>query len=243
MKNIYRTFIWTYNYILDFIIPRFCVGCQKEHEILCQECFDASYQKWANCLVCGTRNMTGSFCLGNCRKQAPLALKKVYWVGKYDDILKKAVSQLKYRKRQELMDPLGKLVAKKFFQYSAHLNSNKYCIVPIPLHPNKQNERGFNQSELIARAFAKETGIQLRTDLLRKIVNTAPQAKTSNKNERMKNLKNTFEANSEVFKINNERTILLIDDVSTTGATLFHASNALSIAGATNIIGIVVAHG
>ncbi len=253
MQNIYRTFIQTYQYILDFIIPRYCAGCGKERDALCKACRDNSYQKWANCLVCGARNMTGSFCAGSCRKQTPTALKKVYWAGKYDNILKTAISQLKYKKRTELAHPLGSLLTKKFIEYSKKIDPNNYVVVPIPLHHTKQSERGFNQAELIARSFAKETSIEMRLDILKKIINTKAQAKTPNRQERMQNLENAFmvDINSKSDLNSNygsrtsttSRTIILIDDVSTTGATLFHASRALSAAGVIKIIGLVVAHG
>lgn len=246
MQNLYRTFIRTYDFILDFIIPRYCVGCGKERDTLCEICGDSAYQKWANCLLCGTRNMTGSFCAGTCRKQTPTALKKVYWVGRYDGILKKAISQLKYKKRQELSLPLGRLVAKKFLQYAENVGPNNYLVVPIPLHTDRQNERGFNQAELIARVFANQTGISMQTKFLKKIINTRAQAKIANRNERIQNLRDAFFADTSNYGSPTSivaTTIILVDDVSTTGATLFHASQALANAGVKNIIGIVVAHG
>lgn len=245
MQNAYRTFIRTYNYILDFVIPRFCVGCHKEHEIFCNECARVVYQTWANCLLCDSRNMTGAFCEGSCKKQAPQILKNVYWVGRYDDTLKVAISQLKYRKRQELAKPLGALIAKKFSQYHNNFEPDHYRIVPIPLHPDRQKERGFNQAELIAITLSKITNIEVEKDFLKKVVNTSAQAKTSNRIERMDNLRDAFVAKTNDGSRTSiiSKTIILVDDVATTGATLFHASKALSNAGVKNIVGIVVAHG
>lgn len=242
MQNLYRTFIRTYDLILDFVIPRYCVGCGKERDALCGTCTNNAYQKWANCLLCGARNMTGDFCKGSCRKQTPTALKKVYWVGKYDGALKKAISQLKYKKRQELALPLGRLVARKFLQYAENFDPNNYVIVPIPLHQSRQHERGFNQAELIAHVFANQTGIRLQTKFLQKVKNTGAQAKIANRKERMENLENAFVAN-DGSPTSIKSIVILIDDVSTTGATLFHASKALAAVGVKNIIGVVVAHG
>lgn len=188
--------------------------------------------------------MTGTFCAGNCRKQTPIVLKKVYWAGRYDDVLKKAIGQLKYKKQTALAVPLGKLLAKKFAAYFDNFDPNDFSIVPIPLHPAKENERGFNQAELIACSFANKTGIKIKTGVLKKIINTKAQAKIADKNERIKNLENAFAVdNDNSLTSIIHTTVILVDDVSTTGATLFHASKALSAAGIKNIVGTVVAHG
>ncbi|MDP2668721.1 MAG: double zinc ribbon domain-containing protein [bacterium] len=129
-----------------------------------------------------------------------------------------------------------------------------FLAIPIPLHFKRQYERGFNQAELLAREFSKITGIAMRNDILKKIKETPAQVEVQNKELRLKNLENAFEVSLPPHRpsllrrgaeggVVLEKTIILIDDVSTTGATLMHAATALKNAGAKEIVGFVVAHG
>ncbi len=128
-------------------------------------------------------------------------------------------------------------------------NASSFAVVPIPLHFKKEYERGFNQAELLAQEFSKISNIPLLTNLLLKIKETPAQVKVENKDLRIKNLEGAFALNPK--QLNhlitaqqiNYSTIILIDDVATTGATLFHASRALEPLGAKEIVGLVVAHG
>ncbi|OGF82464.1 hypothetical protein A2924_01250 [Candidatus Giovannonibacteria bacterium RIFCSPLOWO2_01_FULL_44_16] len=280
--------------VLDLIIPRKCAGCGMQAEIFCRQCVNASYTPRTACLFCGQRNLMGEVCV-SCRRQAKTPLKRVFWAGRYDGELKKAVWALKYGKRRETAKPLGELLARKFFSitleaeiFSSHLTLSTgaptriqkssqlphflakppgkkspslksdfpgksdffpgdfedggFAVIPIPLHFKKQYERGFNQAELLAREFCKITGLPLLTDVLQKTKETQEQVKVENKELRLTNMEDAFEV-SLGNPIAKRLNIILIDDVSTTGATLTHAANALKNAGAKNIIGLVVAHG
>jgi len=121
-------------------------------------------------------------------------------------------------------------------------SETSFAVIPIPLHFKKEYERGFNQAELLAREFCKITSIPLLTSVLKKTKETQEQVKVENKELRLTNLENAFSV-SLSNPVAKWPTIILIDDVSTTGATLTHAGNALKEAGAKNIIGLVVAHG
>ena len=243
IQNIYRTFIWTFHHFSDFVIPRFCVGCGAEHETFCEKCRAAAFRRGANCLVCGARNATGALCAGSCKKLAPSSLKNIFWAGSYDETIKNTVWQLKYKKRAELASPLGIFLADKWMERQKSYEPVSFIAVPIPLHPAKRTERGFNQAELIAQTFSQRTNIEVALDILRKVKETGSQAKTANRADRLQNLKDAFAVNADVLKKYDGKTIILIDDVATTGATLIHASSALTSAGAKNIIGLVAAHG
>lgn len=193
--------------------------------------------------MCGARNIDGALCAGTCKKLAPAALKKIYWAGKYDDILRNAIWQLKYKKRTELAPLLGILMANKWTEREKNYEPSQFVIVPIPLHPVKMIARGFNQTELIAQSFSQKTHIALATDILHKTKETEAQATTANKADRFRNLRDVFATDASALKKYNGKTIILIDDVATTGATLIHASSALARAGARHIIGLVAAHG
>ena len=273
--------------LLNIILPRKCAGCGLENEVFCEKCAEASYKKGTQCLICGFRNKDGKICSGH-----KLPIKQVIWAGRYDDELKEAVWQLKYKKRKELARPLAEMMWKKFIetfdnsfpsqQFARHgyfsaekflvltpsrsqglanyspedspASKMDFLVIPIPLHFKKEYERGFNQAELLAREFAKMCNTECLTNVLIKVRETPAQVEVENKELRIKNLENAFRVNLNISpnpllvkKGSAERgwspTIILIDDVSTTGATLFHAASALEKAGAKRIIGLVLAHG
>ena len=249
--------------VLDLIITRKCAGCGKPSEVFCESCASTSYTPRVACLFCGQRNHAGEVCAA-CKRRSETPLYRVLWAGRYDDELKKAVWALKYEKRKEMAKPLSELLARKFFevyegslpaeQFARHgyfskqqdmralKSDTSFAVIPIPLHFKKEYERGFNQAELLAREFCKITSIPFLTGVLQKIRETTEQVKVENKELRLTNLENAFSV-SLSNPIAKWPTIILIDDVATTGATLTHAARALTNAGAKNIIGLVVAHG
>lgn len=99
------------------------------------------------------------------------------------------------------------------------------CLVPVPLHPSKFRSRGFNQAELLARAFGKE--IQLPVRLLLKKKQKTKDQKNLNRRERKKNVKHVFCIDMEEIKKGIPKSVLLIDDVSTTGSTLTECAKVL----------------
>ena len=105
------------------------------------------------------------------------------------------------------------------------------AIIPIPLHPKRKRERGYNQAELIAKALADLTGVPVRKNLLLRTVHTQPQKQLSAK-ERKNNLKNAFQMSEKIVQLEK---VLLIDDIYTTGSTVDAASEALMGAGVKKI--------
>ena len=99
------------------------------------------------------------------------------------------------------------------------------CLVPVPLHPSKFRKRGFNQAELLAREFGKQMNIPIRL-LLKKKQKTKDQ-KNLNRIERKKNVKNVFCVNGAEIKKGVPKSVLLIDDVTTTGSTLTECARVL----------------
>lgn len=249
MGRILRALIHIQQSIFNLLVPSQCAGCGQFQEIFCLACQNKSYEQTAQCLTCGFRNMNGMLCTPQCKKMLFGAPDQIFWVGKYDSVLKKAVQNLKYKKRKEVARPLGKLLAKKY-DYIVTRNApripndnSQYIVIPVPLHNKKLQERGFNQSEYIAQSFAKEKNLPIVNDILIKTVPTQAQVKTMNRNERLKNLEGAFSINASAFSPHRNKRIILIDDVATSGATLMHTSRTLRAAGAKRIIALVVAHG
>ena len=265
--------MFNFQKILDFLIPRRCAGCGKSNEAFCPVCRKASLQKSAGCLLCGFRNNTGEFCSDCRRKYAPPLksviwagrydgeLKKALWELKYGkrrelarplaEMLAEKFAMFCENSRQAsiLEDLAQRDGASRAIRQQADMRVlqnaalvGNFITIPIPLHFKRQYERGFNQAELLAKEFSKITGIAMRNDILKKIKETPAQVEVQNKELRLKNLGDAFQI-SLSNPIAKWPTIILIDDVSTTGATLMHAADALKKSGAKNITGLVVAHG
>lgn len=258
------------NLILDILAPRHCVGCKKEKEIICHSCAEESFKYGGSCIFCNQRNGTGKICF-SCKKIYNPRFERVLWVGEYKDALKNAIWELKYKQRRELAKPLGKLIFKKFKEfYPLHhiaaslrtaeqkqnaaigvgvypkFKKEDFLIIPIPIHFKKEHERRYNQAELLAREFGKLSRIPLLVNSLLKIKETKTQVETKTKEERINNLDGAFSVHdpSRAWVKFGDKTIILVDDVATTGATFVHASRAIkkNFPDA-KIICLAVAHG
>ena len=152
-----------------------------------------------------------------------------YTFGAYDGVLRDLVHLYKYSRIKSLAQPLA-----GFLTRAMPLDERFDAIVPVPLHWLRQWKRGFNQSELLARALSRRTGIPMVTSLSR-ARSTSPQAGLSNQ-ARRRNVTRAFRARPVEGKC-----ILLIDDVLTTGSTAAACALALKKAGAPRVAVLTVA--
>ena len=125
------------------------------------------------------------------------------------------IHQLKYYNKSELAVSMGELLGIEI-KNCAHLQNIK-AIIPVPMHPKKMRERGYNQAELIAKGIANILDLPIETKVVKKIVETSSQTHRS-RDERKNILIDTFESTYQKHLENVE--VLVVDDVSTTGATL-----------------------
>ncbi len=151
-----------------------------------------------------------------------------------DGVIRQAVYQLKYRNLRALAVTLAKLLQ----DYLAANPIPGEVLVPVPLHQKRVRERGYNQSGLLAAELSKLTSLPVVDDCLIRQRHAPPQAKTPTVDERRGNVANAFTCHNS--KLQNKQ-ILLIDDVSTSGATLDACAVALKAAGATSVWGLVLA--
>ena len=161
-------------------------------------------------------------------------------------LVKTAVWEVKYRGNARVARLLGELLAEELTGWLAELPETEgVCaplLVPIPLAKKRQRERGFNQSELLAKEMTRLCAgvIELKTDALFKTKETESQTQSKNRESRINNLNGCFAVkNPEEVK---GRNIVLVDDVATTGATLAEARKALLAAGARKVFAVTVAH-
>jgi ComF family protein len=156
---------------------------------------------------------------------------------RYAGVVRELLHRFKYGRDECLAVPLGDLLGRAFGDGRLRAPSFR-ALVPVPLHPRRQRERGFNQAELLAGRVRGACGLSVRK-LLRRIRPTSPQA-GFDREERIKNLQGAFVA-AGLEEPGGD--YLLVDDVSTTGATLDACASALRSAGAGRVFAMVVARG
>lgn len=167
----------------------------------------------------------------------------------YENILiRRLIWLLKYGGSQQVGLTLGSILAEHILEdisdEAIFGGKNKIILMPIPLGPIALEKRGYNQAEVICRGMMATLPemLDLRTDILKKVKETSKQSKTKNKEERLKNLKDSFGISAPLQTALAGRTVLLVDDVATTGATFREASRILRSAGARKVICYAIAH-
>ena len=164
-----------------------------------------------------------------------LSMLRVF--GSYQGSLRLCIHALKYDGQKRLAQPLGSLLAQAYKEYNLQAD----LMLPVPLHKERERQRGYNQTALLARQCASEVGVPLREDILLRHRATAAQANLKVQ-ERQHNVEGAF-ACHPLFTTGAlaGRTILLLDDVCTTGATLEACALPLFAAGAKQVYGLVLA--
>jgi ComF family protein len=161
-------------------------------------------------------------------------------MGPYVDkgLLRKLILKMKYPSGEGLAEALGELWACHLDKRLRELKAD--VIVPVPLHWWRRWTRGYNQSAVLAQALAHQLRIPCRTRWLRRARNTPRQVKQSAP-DRRKNMRNAFSASARTEL--RGKTVLLVDDVLTTGSTANDAARALCAAGAIRVVVAVLAGG
>jgi len=152
--------------------------------------------------------------------------------------LRKAILQMKFMGKRSLGLPLANLMTEAAHAWLDGNISEITIACPVPLHPSRLKERGFNQSELIARYFCEQVGLTLEPSLMLRTKPTIPQVALP-RTERDKNIRGAFALsdNADIKDAN----ILLIDDIYTTGATLKECARTLRRGGAKEVYVLTLA--
>lgn len=161
------------------------------------------------------------------------ALDGLFATWSHKGVVKNALSEIKYHHSKDVVGQLAELMVQKL---PSDLLDGSKILVPIPLHRQRENWRGFNQSRELAYALSSLTGIKVNEDLLFRIKNTGQQV-GRHKSERSSVMNGVF---TSARILGDE--VILLDDVWTTGATMRSAASELKKAGAINVWGLVVAH-
>ena len=226
-------------FALDVLFPDACVSCASEGPPLCSLCENLLTPIPPTCIVCKkfspekNHTLAGKTC-PPCRGKTAIS----HFFSPFSYQSKPASSiihSLKYKRIRSLAPVMAKILGNYLLRFRVSVPAGA-VLVPIPLHPRRERERGFNQSELIARDLGVILNIPLRS-LLSRSRPTHPQT-TLDIDARRTNVERAFSAHtSEGYKL-----AILIDDVKTTGATLDEAARALKKAGVKRVWAITFAH-
>ncbi|WP_410498391.1 ComF family protein [Chitinibacter sp. S2-10] len=228
MSNLFSRF-------LNNLIPVQCLLCarliaDRHSRHLCAACL-AQLSDWPaqdSCPQCARPGTRGLRC-GSCQRKPP-AYDQSHARFLYVEPVKSLIHAAKFAQQWHIFPTLTQLLLTQIDQIDADL------IVPLPLHNKRLQERGFNQALEIARPVSQQWGIPLRTDLLYRVSDTEHQARLS-ANARWKNLRGAFDCQENC----SGKTIIVVDDVMTSGASLQAAAKALKQAGARHVINLLIA--
>ena len=160
---------------------------------------------------------------------------KIYACTLYDEITKRLIRYIKYHNKKQL----APLQAKIMFEYWKELNKkDEYLILPVPIHTHRKKERKYNHMDLVADEFALLTQYKVNKNFLVRTKDTQKQFKLS-KQERIKNIKDAFDINIEV-NIPKETSLLIIDDITSSGITLEEIIKLLNKNGYKNITALTL---
>mgnify|MGYP001773439641 CR=1 FL=1 len=221
-----------WDFILDLLFPPRCVGCGSLGKWFCDDCLkEIRFLEGPRCRFCGTPMDDWGVC-PSCASE-PHSLEGIISVACFEGPIQNAIHLLKYRGRTAVAPALAEFMASCMHHHPVNADG----IVPVPLHPTRLRERGYNQSALLAESLGRRLGMPVFDGALERIRYTRPQVGL-NAQERKENVRGAFRANPARVA---GRNLILVDDVCTTGATLEECASALKEAGAGKVWGLTLA--
>ncbi len=229
--------------LLDFVYPPLCIACRApvaEPHNLCAACWSGvSFLDGPGCARCGLPFEVdpgpGTLCAG-CHAHPP-TFDRARAVMRYDEASKGPILALKRADRLDIAPAFARWLARS----GAELIEEAELIVPVPLHPVRLWRRRFNQSALLATGLSRLTGIAADPLVLLRTRATKSQGAMPSAKARRRNVRGAFRVAGHRTEAVKGRTILLVDDVYTTGATLDACAKALKRAGAERVLALTLA--
>lgn len=230
--------------LIGVVFPRRCPICDGvlkfNKEKICDNCKNKiTIIKEPRCMKCSKPldNEVSEYCY-DCQNKKHNFISGIALM-EHNGLVAKSLYKIKYNNKREYID----YYVEEFCKYhSKEVKSwNVQVLIPIPLHFLRKRKRGYNQAELIAKKLGKELGIPYCNSLLKRSKNTKPQKELNDK-DRKKNLKNAFFVPKDKIK-NLPESVILVDDIYTTGATIDECSKVLLKAGCKEIYFITLTIG
>lgn len=225
-----------WSWLIDACFPITCVVCRREGDWLCADHRDQiSLRQHHECPICRQHQPTPYACQWCASKSY---LDQLWVIADYDQVIKSFVHAFKYQLASEAISALQPIVT------TAERPGwdNEAVLMPLPLHPRRQRERGFNQAQLIANLIGEVTSNKVIDPLVRRTIYRAHQAGLSAQ-QRRANIGDDFIIDVDKIKIDPDRRIIIVDDVYTTGATMQAVAKVLKMNGFSKVSGVVLARG
>lgn len=211
--------------LLDLLMPPTCPACGSEGRSPCSACLAALARRL---------DEPAGVPIGLGRVQ-PRGIVQLEWCAPYGGTAKECLRALKYDGEQRLAVPLGRLMAERWRRAAV----GGEVFVPVPVHPARRRDRGFDQAELLCRVVARELGLPVALGLTRAARTTAQHS--LGRAARQANVGRVFVVAPRHAQAIAGRWVVLVDDVSTTGATLAGCAQALLDAGARAVSALALA--
>ena len=226
----------------DVCFPRRCPVCGKVIEysgqLICPECVTSlSPVRQPACQKCG-KEVEGErmeYCF-DCGRH-PKTFERCFSLLNYNEAARRSMAAIKYQNRREYLDFYGEALCLRFGNVIKSLHPDG--LVPVPVHPSRKRIRGFNQAEVLSRRISAGLEIPVYPDMLKRIKKTMPQ-KELNPSERFHNLEHAFGPGGSYGRMN---TVILVDDIYTTGSTLEACARVLKMMGVKKVYGVVLCVG
>jgi competence protein ComFC len=237
-----------YNGLIDIIYPKICLSCKSKlkkslcvDDIICLECW-GKIKKVSPpfCRRCGRHLEKADFdknICPRCLKDDP-HFDRAYAPCVYEGVLKELIHGFKYSKKDYLGRILSNFMADFIREYKLPVELID-MIIPMPLHSSRLREREFNQAQILGENLGKEFNMRVRTDVLKRVRATKTQTSLQD-SQRLSNVKGSFCVTKPDSL--NGKSVLMVDDVLTTGATCSEAALALKNAGAYKVIVLTLAN-
>jgi competence protein ComFC len=218
---------------LDLLFPRKCVGCGREGEFICTDCLRSVHRIYPPiCPLCGRPQPADVLCPDCISWPADIEGIRAPYV--FEGVIRETIHQFKYKNLRALDSLLGRLLKEYLASYPLDFD----IIVPVPLHSRRLRERGYNQSALLARKLGELMNVPVEETSLTRNRYILPQAKTHSVEERRTNVCGVFSCRRGNLE---GKKLLIIDDVSTSGATLNACAGAAKAEGSASVYGLTLA--
>ena len=223
--------------LLDFLYPPSCLGCGMSihaDDVLCAVCL-------AQLIPLPVTGEQSTRYIGEMNLTPDVSFVTAAFEHESGGILEGCIHAMKYRQLHRVGYWLGRLAGECLV--GTQCLAGDPILLPVPLHPLKRIERGYNQAEEICRGIAAECGLDVQAHmLLRKRYTVSQSAGRLDKTARVRNMRDAFLVDAEVFEQSEGRPLLIVDDLITTGATISACASALLHSGCRDVRVAAVAH-
>jgi len=225
-------------FLKDILFPKICIGCSYLGSYICTNCQrNLKYIEKDVCFICKKPSPFGLIHFSCKKRYYPEGIMSIFY---YNNFLKKIIKSVKYQLANEVFDELFQVInPEKIGKISFFADFKHAVFQPVPLHQSKEKQRGFNQAKILVSFFQRFLTFPETNYLIRK-KETKPQAEIKDKKKRYLNIKGAFSINPKL-KIEKEKTLIVVDDVVTTGLTVFEAVKTLKEAGVEKVFVLTLA--